>query len=51
MAALGTGDDGRPAQLLHQAVIRLSGKVMGDVEAAELGDIVIAQGHRVSFFV
>jgi hypothetical protein len=31
-------------------MVRLSGKVMGEVEAAELGDVVIAQGHRVSFF-
>jgi hypothetical protein len=41
---LGMGDDAAAAQILYFLPIGLRGQVMGDVEAAKFGDIVIA-GH------
>jgi hypothetical protein len=46
-ATLGAGDDAAAPQLDHQLMILLAGQVMGEVEPAQLGDIVVAdrRGH------
>ena len=44
IATFGMGDDAAAAQILDFLPIGLGGQVMGDVETAEFGDVVIA-GH------
>ena len=46
VATFGMGDDPASAQILDFLPVGLRGQVVGDVETAKLGDVVIA-GHGI----
>ena len=47
-AAVGAGDDAAAAGRAHLAVVLLGRQVMGDVQSAKFGDVVVFQGHGLS---